>query len=83
MPQCLEREGPEAGPVQTEVPEVRDDVVPRIRALVETINMTPATNGRGVDIEITGRLAPSSSWQRAKPPRRSRYYRVERVKGLY
>lgn len=37
-------------------PEIREDAVPRIRGLVHSIAVAPAQRGRGVEIEIEGRL---------------------------
>ena len=39
-----------------ENPEARTEVIPRIRALIDSITIDPAEEGRGVTINVTGRL---------------------------
>lgn len=38
-------------------PAARTEVIPRLRALIDHIAITPTAEGRGVEIEVTGRLA--------------------------
>ncbi|MBV9371611.1 MAG: hypothetical protein JO109_08120 [Alphaproteobacteria bacterium] len=59
--------------------EAREDAIPRIRALIESIVLTPAATGRSVDIEIGGRLATMidrpARWDQGG-------LTLERVKGI-
>jgi len=67
---------------ESDVPEIRDDVIPRIRALVDSIVLMPKGDGRGVDIEITGRLArliELATGLKVEPPV---LITMERVKGI-
>ncbi len=67
---------------ESDAPEVREDVIPRIRALVDSIVLTPKQDGRGVDIQITGRLAriiELATGRTVEPPV---LIALERVKGI-
>ena len=48
-------------------PEARDEVIPRIRALIDSIVLMPCTVGRGVEIEVGGRLARMIELATGKP----------------
>jgi site-specific DNA recombinase len=63
-------------------PEIRNEVIPRIRALVDSIILAPAAVGRGVDIEVTGRLARIIELATGRKPEEAVMIKLERVKGI-
>jgi site-specific DNA recombinase len=48
-------------------PEARLEAIPQIRSLIETIVITPAEDGRGVTIDMTGELAGIIALATGKP----------------
>jgi site-specific DNA recombinase len=67
---------------ETESPEIREDAVPRIRALIHSITVVPAAAGRGVDIEIEGRINAMIALARGRPAPEPVMLTMERVKGI-
>ncbi|RHW18165.1 recombinase family protein [Sphingomonas gilva] len=65
---------------QTE--ETREEVIPRLRALIDSIVLTPAAKGRGVDIEIGGRLARMIELATGRPLDDQGMLAMERVRGI-
>lgn len=65
-----------------DAPEICDEVIPRIRALVDSIILTPRTGGRGVDIEVTGRLARIIELATGREPEAAVMIKPERAKGI-
>ncbi|MEO5865920.1 MAG: recombinase family protein [Sphingomonas sp.] len=65
-----------------QTPEAREDAIPRLRAIVDSIVLTPAEQGRGVAIEVTGRLARMIELATGKPLTSTGMLAVERVKGI-
>ena len=65
-----------------DTPETREDVIPRLRSLLDSIVITPATVGRGVDIEITGRLTKMIELATGEPLGDLGVLTLERVKGI-
>ena len=65
-----------------DAPETREAVIPQIRALIESITVTPAAVERGVDIEITGRLARMIELATGRSLAERLTPTVERVKGI-
>ena len=66
----------------SEAPEDREETIPRIRALIRSIVITPAATGRGVDIEIEGRLARMIALATGRPVEEPGMIALERVKGI-
>ena len=62
--------------------EAREQVIPRIRNLIDSITLTPARVGRGVDIEMTGRLAKMIELATGRPIGDLGMLTLERVKGI-
>ena len=65
-----------------DTPETREDVIPRLRSLLDSIIITPAKVGRGVDIEITGRLTKMIELATGEPLGDLGMLTLERVKGI-
>jgi hypothetical protein len=65
-----------------ESPEIREDAVPRIRGLIPSITVVPAQRGRGVDIEIEGRLNAMIALAMGRPLSEPVMLTMERVKGI-
>jgi site-specific DNA recombinase len=65
-----------------ESPEIREEAIPRIRALIHSIMLVPAQTGRGVDIEIEGRLNAMIALATGKPLVEPLTLALERVKGI-
>ena len=65
-----------------ESPEIREDAVPRIRGLIHSITVVPAQRGRGVDIEIEGRLNAMIALAMGRPVEEPVMLTMERVKGI-
>ncbi len=63
-------------------PEAREQAVPRIRALIDSITVTPAASGRGVNIEIAGRLARMMELATGRSLGDRGMLTLERVKGI-
>ena len=63
-------------------PEIREDAVPRIRGLIHSITVVPAARGRGVDIEIEGRLNAMIALAMGRPVSEPVTLTMERVKGI-
>ena len=62
--------------------ETREEVMPRIRALAGSVILTPAKVGRGVDIQITGKLARMIELATGRPLDDLGMITLERVKGI-
>ena len=62
--------------------EIREDAVPRIRGLIHSITVVPAQRGRGVDIEIEGRLNAMIALAMGRPVEEPVTLTMERVKGI-
>ncbi|GAA4817995.1 hypothetical protein GCM10023232_13150 [Sphingosinicella ginsenosidimutans] len=67
---------------KNDMPEMRDDTIARVRALIHSLGVTPATGGRGLEIEITGRLAKMIELATGKPLSGPGRLTLERVKGI-
>ena len=63
-------------------PEIRDEAIPRIRALINAITIIPARVGRGVDIEIEGRINAMIALAAGRPEAEPLTLTMERVKGI-
>ena len=63
-------------------PEIREDAVPRIRGLINSITVVPGQRGRGVDIEIEGRLNAMIALAMGRPLSEPVMLTMERVKGI-
>ncbi|HEY5711240.1 MAG TPA: recombinase family protein [Allosphingosinicella sp.] len=63
-------------------PEARNDAIPRIRALIDSITLTPSGTGRGVDIEIGGRLTKMIELASGRSLGAPGMIAMERVKGI-
>jgi len=62
--------------------ETREEVMLCIRALVDSVILTPAKVGRGVDIQITGKLARMIELATGQPLDDLGMITLERVKGI-
>ena len=67
---------------ESDAPETRLRVIPRLRALIDSIALTPSTTGRGVDIEVGGKLARMIELATGRPFDEAGMLQVERVKGI-
>ncbi len=65
-----------------DTPEAREEAIPRIRALIDSITLMPAVTGRGVDIEIGGRLATMVELATGRSLGERGRLTMERVKGI-
>jgi site-specific DNA recombinase len=65
-----------------DAPETREEVIPRLRSLLDSIVVMPAKAGRGVDIEITGRLTKMIELATGQPLGDLGMLTLERVKGI-
>ena len=63
-------------------PEAREQAIPRIRALIDSITMTPAATGRGVNIQMAGRLAKMIELATGRSLGEGGRLTMERVKGI-
>ena len=63
-------------------PESRLEVIPKIRALIDRVVVTPAKIGRGVDIALEGRLAAILALATGKTLPAETTVTLERVKGI-
>ncbi len=63
-------------------PEARERTIPALRNLIDRIVLMPAKEGRGVEIEIEGRLAAILALASGRPIREPRTVVMERVKGI-
>ena len=68
--------------LKNDTSESREEVMPRIRSLIDSIILTPAKVGRGVDIEMTGRLAKMIELATGQPLGDLGMITLERVKVL-
>ena len=68
--------------LDSDTPEIREDVIPRLRSLFDSITIAPANVGRGVDIEITGRLTKMIELATGAPLGDLGMLTLERVKGI-
>ena len=62
--------------------EAREEVIPRLRALIDSIVLVPSVSGHGVDIEVGGRLARMIEFATGKPLDNRSVIAMERVKGI-
>ena len=67
---------------ETDTPEAREEAIPRIRALIDSITLVSAATGRGVEIEISGRLARMVELAAGRALGEPGTLRMERVKGI-
>ena len=58
------------------------EVIPRLRALIDSIVLTPSVHGQGVTIEIGGRLARMIELATGQPLSDRSVIAMERVKGI-
>ena len=58
------------------------EVIPRLRALIDSIVLTPSAFGHGVDIEVGGRLARMIELAIGQPLDDRGVIAMERVKGI-
>ena len=65
-----------------DAPEMRREVIPRVRALVDSIVLRPKQVGRGVEIEVVGRLARIIELATERNPEEAGMITLERVKGI-
>ena len=65
-----------------DAPEMRREVIPRVRALVDSIVLKPSSIGRGVEIEVLGRLARIIELATGRKPEDAVMIKLERVKGI-
>ncbi len=63
-------------------PEASIEAIPAIRALIDRIVMNPKSDGRGVSIEVFGRLAGIIALATGEEPPETLTAKVERVKGI-
>ena len=63
-------------------PAARDKAVPAVRALIDRIIVKPKPHGRGVSIEVEGRLAAILELAGGKRSADQRTFAMERVKGI-
>ena len=63
-------------------PEARMEAVPALRNLIDRIVVTPNPNGRGVLLEVEGRLAAILALAGGNPASNERLFVMERVKGI-
>ena len=68
--------------VDSDAPEARDEAIPHIRALIHSITLVRAATGRGVEIEIEGRLATLIELATGRPVAEPLMLTLERVKGI-
>ena len=65
-----------------ETGELREEVIPQLRALIDDLVVNPAPIGRGVAISITGRLAQIIELATGKKIDALGMLTLERVKGI-
>ena len=63
-------------------PEIREEAIPTIRGLIHSIIVVPAQRGRGVEIEIEGRLNAMIELAMGRPVAETVTLTMERVKGI-
>ncbi|MBV9840915.1 MAG: recombinase family protein, partial [Sphingomonadaceae bacterium] len=63
-------------------PEARLEAIPRIRSLIDSIVLTPAEQGRGVSIELGGRLVRMIELATGQQLPEAGMIMLERVKGI-
>lgn len=63
-------------------PDLRDEAVPIVRGLIERVTVTPSEGPKGVDIEVTGKLANILSLAAGKAVRGPGMFLLERAKGI-
>ncbi|HKT85594.1 MAG TPA: recombinase family protein [Novosphingobium sp.] len=63
-------------------PAARDQAIPAIRQLIDRVVLTPNPEGRGVSIDVEGRLAAIIALALGKPLAEPLTAQVERVKGI-
>ncbi|MEK9211509.1 recombinase family protein [Sphingomonas sp. 2378] len=63
-------------------PDAKEATIPALRALIDRIVLTPTKSGRGVDIEVQGRLAAIIGLATGKPIVEECTVVMERVKGI-
>ena len=62
--------------------ETREEVIPRLRALMDSIVLRPAVCGQGVEIEVGGRLARMIELATGQLLNDRGVIAMERVKGI-
>lgn len=62
--------------------ELQEELIPRLRALIDELVVHPATTGRGVTITITGRLAQIIELATGRQVDPAGMLTLERVKPL-
>jgi hypothetical protein len=67
---------------ESDTEEAREQAIPRIRALIDSITLTPSTHSRSVDIEIGGRLARMIELATGRSLGEQGTITLERVKGI-
>ena len=67
---------------ENQTAEAREEVIPRLRALIDTIVLAPSVRGPGVDIEVGGRLARMIELATGRPLDNRSVIAMERVKGI-
>ena len=65
-----------------DTPETREEVIPRLRPLLDSIVVMPAKTRRGVDIGISGRLTTMIELATGQPLGDRGMLTLERVKGI-
>lgn len=63
-------------------PQVRLQAIPALRELIDPIVLTPNSEGRGVLLEVEGRLAAIIDLASGKSALEERPFVMERVKGI-
>ncbi|WP_237751485.1 recombinase family protein [Sphingobium sp. DC-2] len=62
--------------------EAQLEAIPRLRALIDTVTITPAKTPRGVEIEVSARLRAIIGLASGRPLDDELMFQVERVKGI-
>lgn len=63
-------------------PDLRAEAVPIVRGLIERVTVTPSEGPKGVDIEVTGKLANILSLAAGRAVRAPGMFLLERAKGI-
>jgi site-specific DNA recombinase len=62
--------------------DIRADAIPVVRRLIDRVDIVPGPLPRGVEIEVSGRLASIIALATGAPPPEECMFEVERVKGI-
>ena len=67
---------------RNDTPEVREQAIPRLRGLIDSVILTPANSIRGVEIDVTGHLARMIELAAGQAVPERGTVKLERVKGI-